>query len=406
MSLTFPPFEPRPGSRGPFAESWWGRAWVQALEQTSMDAGRLARGRTYARGGYVDMMTVVPGRVSAPVHGSRPRPYRTTMTVRRFTDEEWDRLLDAAAANAGHIAALLDRDLPTGLAEEAAAVGVRLLPGTDDLDPSCSCPDWGHPCKHAAALCYQTARLLDQDPFVLLLLRGRDERELLDDLQARNARHAAREAPAPASGPARGVPAHDAYAREPRPLPAPPPPVDRPGTPPVLPPARGIEADDVELLAADAVLRAYEALTAGTTDPAPELDLWQDTVRLAAAHPVPDLFARLCTACGRRPRDLVRAVRAWGHGGPAALSVLEAPWTVPPADLARARAALAAAWEGEEPPPFKQWRNRWTFPALGLQLRYGRDARWYPYEQDGGEWSPCGPPERDPAGVLAAGFLP
>ncbi len=56
------------------------------------------------------------------------------------------------------------------------------------------------PCPHTAALCYQLARLLDQDPFVLLLLRGRGERELLDDLQARSAVRAATDAPQRASG--------------------------------------------------------------------------------------------------------------------------------------------------------------------------------------------------------------
>src|SRR5204862_340795 len=69
-----------------------------------------------------------------------------------------------------------------------------LLPGPRYLDPHCSCPDRGHPCKHAAALCYQTARLLDAAPFVLLLLRGRGERELLDALSRLSATRAARAA--------------------------------------------------------------------------------------------------------------------------------------------------------------------------------------------------------------------
>ncbi|OSC47127.1 hypothetical protein B5181_42380, partial [Streptomyces sp. 4F] len=77
-----------------------------------------------------------------------------------------------AVERPGHIAALLDKELPHSLAD----CGVPLLPGPGDLAPQCSCPDSGHPCKHAAALCYQTARLLDADPFVLLLLRGRGER--------------------------------------------------------------------------------------------------------------------------------------------------------------------------------------------------------------------------------------
>ena len=60
-----------------------------------------------------------------------------------------------------------------------------------DLDPECSCPDWEFPCLHAAALCYQVSWLLDADPFLVLLLRGRSESDLLRQLSERQARQQA-----------------------------------------------------------------------------------------------------------------------------------------------------------------------------------------------------------------------
>ncbi|MER6732449.1 SWIM zinc finger family protein, partial [Streptomyces puniciscabiei] len=185
LRRTFPPFPPREtGAEDvPFAATWWGNAWVTALEQGALDPKRLARGRGYADQGHVDAITVTPGLVLAYVRGSRPRPYRVQVRVRTLEDADWARFLDAAADRPGHIAALLDKELPQSLADR----GVPLLPGPGDLVPRCSCPDSGHPCKHAAALCYQTARLLDADPFVLLLLRGRGERNLLDALSRRSA---------------------------------------------------------------------------------------------------------------------------------------------------------------------------------------------------------------------------
>ncbi|RSS76774.1 SWIM zinc finger family protein, partial [Streptomyces sp. WAC06614] len=171
------------------ATTWWGRAWVSALERLSRDSARLARGRGYAEDGHVDTVTVTPGRIVAYVRGSRPRPYRTELALTVFTDPEWTELLQELAADPAGLAALLEREVPQGLAG-------RILPGPGDLLPRCSCPDSGPaPCKHAAALCYRTARLLDTDPFVLLLLRGRGERELLDELARRNAAEAARERP-------------------------------------------------------------------------------------------------------------------------------------------------------------------------------------------------------------------
>ena len=92
---------------------------------------------------------------------------------------------DEVAARAGHIAALADHDMPRDLVVAAADAGVPLLPGPGDLQAECDCPEWLHPCRHAAALCYQAAWLLDADPFILLLMRGRGEREIVADLQRR-----------------------------------------------------------------------------------------------------------------------------------------------------------------------------------------------------------------------------
>ncbi|MFG2777676.1 hypothetical protein ACGFY7_07395 [Streptomyces prunicolor] len=62
---TFEALPPTKGSRAPFAESWWGRAWLRSLEDSSLESGRLARGRTYARGGAVGPVTVAPGSAAA-----------------------------------------------------------------------------------------------------------------------------------------------------------------------------------------------------------------------------------------------------------------------------------------------------------------------------------------------------
>jgi uncharacterized Zn finger protein len=410
---TFPAFEPRPG-RGPFADSWWGQAWIDALEETSLDSGRLSRGRTYARRGDVADITVRPGRVDARVHGSQPTPYRVTISVTELDDAQWDRLLDTVAARATHIAALLDGDMPPELVDDAKRAGVRLLPAVGDIEPGCSCPDWGWPCKHAAALCYQAARLLDLDPFVLLLMRGRGEHELMDELLRRNTRRTAAETAVPTVPVQRtatsGVPARDAFAswRPPSaPLPVPEP-VTTPGTVPMLTtatPPDGIDPEALEILATDAAARAAALLDAYLTgtEPAPVLpdtSEWQDAVRLATAYTDVRLFARLCRGDAAEAGRLALAVRAWRHGGPTGLDLLGQPWSPPAADLARARAALEL--DEETPIGLRTWRNRWTWAELGAQLRYGPDGRWYPYRQEDGVWWPSGPADPDPTTALAS----
>jgi uncharacterized Zn finger protein len=47
----------------------------------------------------------------------------------------------------------------------------------------CSCPDWGVPCKHLAAVCYVLAEAFDDDPFEMLAWRGQSRDALLAALR-------------------------------------------------------------------------------------------------------------------------------------------------------------------------------------------------------------------------------
>ncbi|MER5935441.1 SWIM zinc finger family protein [Streptomyces sp. NPDC002054] len=376
--------------------SWWGRAWTAALEELSRDSARLTRGLAYADSGQVDAITVTPGRLVAYVRGSRPRPYRTELALTPFTDEEWRDLLTSLAADPAALAALVEREIPRSLAD-------RILPGPGDLLPRCSCPDVAHPpCKHAAALCYRAARLLDQDPFVLLLLRGRGERELLEELTRRNAALAARERPDSAPD-FPGVPARTALARPLTPLPVPPGPPTAPGAPPAYPPdPAGPDPLALDQLATDAAARARTLLGTGE-DPYAGLTLWQDAVRLASAHPTAGLtttarrlYRDLAHATGRTTTDLARAAAAWRQGGPAGLAALDEPWDPPAGPFDRARPALLAAGQG----PFRPHRNQLT--SATRQLRLGRDGLWYAYESRPSttDWWPTGTPSPNPLHAL------
>ncbi|MFI6317072.1 SWIM zinc finger family protein [Nonomuraea sp. NPDC050556] len=355
----FPAFaKQRAGAR--FATSWWGRSWIQALEDTSREQNLLRKGRAFAKAGQLGPITVSPGRITAVAEAE----FHVVVQVEQLTDAEWGRFLEQVAAKAGHIAALLDGDMPHDLVEAAQDAAVPLLPAIGDLDSECECPDWGLPCKHAAALCYQTSWLLDADPFVLLLMRGRGREEVLEAL---------RSAPVPAAG----TPAAEAFALGVPPLPEPPP-VEVPFTAPELEPGEGVDVAALGVLAFDAALRARELLLTGRLAVLPE---WQDRVRMAAVHDL-DIGAEA-------------AVQAWRYGGADGLEVHETPWTPPKQDLARAR----AAWQQEGLPQVEAWRNRWT--AGGVQLRLSKGGRWYPFAERDGGWWPAGPPERDP--VAAAG---
>jgi uncharacterized Zn finger protein len=402
---TFAALPPAPG-RG-FAQTWWGLAWLKALEDAALDSGQVKTGRRLARAGAVGAVSVRPGRITAVVQDRDRTMHRADVLLAELTDDQWTRFADMAVERAGHVAALLDHEMPPHLVEDAAAAGIELLPGLGDLEPECDCGAWDH-CGHTAALCYQVARLLDEDPFVLLLMRGQDERAVVDALQARSA------APVEGTSEPRGVDAAEAYAAGDilPPLPAPPELPDEPGVPPSLdteaPPAPGIDPAALEYLAARTAAQAHrllaEALRPGTESDAPaaELTVAQDAVRLSAGSSEQGVLDRLAEGSGRSRDSLELAVHAWRLGGTAALSALEEEWSVAGEALARARAALESAWEEDERPPLRARGNRWTVIDTPAQLRLGRDGRWWPFRKERGRWVPAGRAAQDPATALAS----
>ncbi|WP_405894825.1 SWIM zinc finger family protein [Streptomyces sp. NBC_00104] len=391
--------------RRAFAATWWGQAWVAALEDSTLDAGRLSRGRTYARKGMVGPVTVAPGKVSAAVQGSRPRPYRSSVHLPVLTDPQWDTLLDTIAARAGHLAALLDDEMPAELVDDARHAGVPLLPLPTELDPECSCPDWGYPCKHAAALCYAIAATIDTDPFVLFALRGRGREEVFAQLRAlRTAAQETAAPPAPAGIPAAAAYAH--WAEEPPALPELPEPAAHTTALPVAPPSgTGLAAADLERLMADVTVRAARLLAGDTADL--HLTQHQDAVRIAANNPGPEWFHHLIQNTGTKPTAFARLTRAWRHGGPTGITVAEQPYAPDPTVMKAARTALDAALAEmtDSPTHLRAWRNRLTLTHHGIQLRLGPDARWYPYLQDDdGEWWPAAPADTDPVIALTSAW--
>lgn len=317
-----------------FGHTWWGKAWLDALENRALvDPNRLPRGRTYARQERVRHLEVEPGLISAYVEGTEL--YRSQLSVRPFSDEQWDRLLDVIVSRSAHAAALLTGELPPELDEAARQVGLELLPEAGDLGPECSCPDWAEPCKHAAALCYVVADLIDADPFVLLLLRGRNRELILGELRVRRASALDLMAGAkPRQAP--GVAAATAYRRKPTPLPDALPVPRVAGRPMKLvaePPVdSGVVAADLVGLAADAAGRAVAVLQ-GTGDSGLDLTVAEDLARRAAARmAVGRPLNRLAAAAGVDPAALRARAVAWTHGGRDALNALEETWQ-PPEDL-------------------------------------------------------------------------
>ncbi len=171
--------------RGKFVKNWWADRWITALKSL-MDAGRLSRGRTYARRGQVIEINVEMGRIAAWVQGSRHTPYKVTIRLIPLSDRRWNDVLEALSEQAIYVAQLLNGEMPPDIEQVFDAIRVPLFPTSrGDLTTSCSCPDRANLCKHIAAVYYLMGERFDQDPFLLFELRGRSKDEIVAALRER-----------------------------------------------------------------------------------------------------------------------------------------------------------------------------------------------------------------------------
>ena len=101
-----------------------------------------------------------------------------------LTKAQWRRVQERLAGQALFRAKLLAGEMPHEIEDVFAHCGTPLFPrSATDLDMHCSCPDWGVPCKHLAAVCYVLAEKFDRDPFAMLAWRGKARDELLAALR-------------------------------------------------------------------------------------------------------------------------------------------------------------------------------------------------------------------------------
>ena len=165
-----------------FGKTWWGSEWLKAL--THIDyANRIPRGSAYARKGAVRSIEVKGNIIFAKVSGSRPTPYKVTIKVPTFSQTGIDRLMEKLMQQPALISKLLNRELDPEILQVCKHLGLQVFPTRwNDLDMSCSCPDWAVPCKHLAAVIYMMSREIDNDPFLVFSMHGVD---LLEELKKR-----------------------------------------------------------------------------------------------------------------------------------------------------------------------------------------------------------------------------
>jgi uncharacterized Zn finger protein len=159
------------------ASTFWGKAWCDHLESYSDFSNRLPRGRTYVRNGSVVDLQAEPGKVTSLVSGSSL--YRIAIGIRPLAPARWKKLKAQCGAQIGSLVELLQGRLSTSVMEIVTHRDSGLFPAPEEIEMSCSCPDWAGMCKHIAATLYGVGSRLDHDPELLFKLRQVDHLELV-----------------------------------------------------------------------------------------------------------------------------------------------------------------------------------------------------------------------------------
>jgi uncharacterized Zn finger protein len=179
-------------AKSEFARNWWSQNMLATIEQLS-DSSRLGRGRSYARGSKIKSLDIQGNRVLAQVRGSinpyfgvyKEPTYFTTIEFKQFSPPEWRAIIKLIGSKAGFLSRLMMYDLPENIEEPFKSLGLRLLPlNSQDFKISCTCPDYYGLCKHGIGVYYRLVVAIDQDPFLLLELRGMPREKLQAGLKA------------------------------------------------------------------------------------------------------------------------------------------------------------------------------------------------------------------------------
>lgn len=176
-AVTYGRFSPRRG--GWRVETWWGKAFLRAVEERASDEAQLTAGRALARSGRIGGIIVDAGSVvasvedpNAPLSSGETGLFAVRIDLPVLDAEARGALLEVLASSPVRVHGLLDGTMPHDLVEYAEEAGAEVIPYGDELAAVCSCRHWQDTCVHALGVLHQIGWLVDGDPLVLFHLRG------------------------------------------------------------------------------------------------------------------------------------------------------------------------------------------------------------------------------------------
>ena len=159
---------------------WPAGPWLTRM-LGQVDSVACEEGLEFARKGQTAVLDVEPARIRAEVQDIEPRPHEIVIEFAPISREDWTRVVNSMAKEARYTAKLVSGEVSEEIAEPFAAAGITLLPEPDAVTVKCGCGVDG--CRHLATVAYLVAERMEQDPLLILTLRGLFGPRFLERLQ-------------------------------------------------------------------------------------------------------------------------------------------------------------------------------------------------------------------------------
>lgn len=161
-------------------QSWHAKKWAQCIVNLSPTiASQVDTAMPLVQAGLVNNICIAPERLEATIFDQV-----VSITLRTFTPGQWRVVIDMLSDRAIFATSLLNAELPEGILDIFKQASLSLYPTKiSEFSFTCDCEPEIAPCKHACALLIAFAQMLEEDPFLILTLRGMTRDALLSQLR-------------------------------------------------------------------------------------------------------------------------------------------------------------------------------------------------------------------------------
>ena len=183
------------GRNGIETSGWWSKRWYRWLNELGISAEGAAS-QAQVRGSRVQRLEVQIGSIDAKVRDRDQGDCRCRIAVQPLNDAEWELAINMLGEQALYAAQLLAGDMPPEIETVFQDAGIALLPASlHELQHTCDCctgqaDSAREVCRPLHATYLALGEMLNDDPWLLFRLRGRDRQQILRELRELRSRSA------------------------------------------------------------------------------------------------------------------------------------------------------------------------------------------------------------------------